>query len=121
LQIQCSENKGCSENLSALSKAQLIRTPQGEASDSERLTLAYDSIYYTPGKHVIYIPQSLQNGSIGIYTVTGELVDMIPVSATSNIVPLPTYKMQRDAVYLIKYLPIDKMGRKAPWIKIIFK
>ena len=121
LQIQCSENKGCSENLSALSKAQLIRTPQGEASDSERLTLAYDSIYYTPGTHVIYIPQSLQNGSIGIYTATGELVDMIPVSATSNIVPLPTYKMQCDAVYLIKYLPIDKMGRKAPWIKIIFK
>ena len=121
VQLQCSENKGCEEHLSSLSAATCIRTIAGEASDSERLTLAYDSISYDPAKYVVYIPQSLTNGSICLYTANGELVDRIPVGPTYNIVPLPTHKMQKNTVYLIKYLPNDALNRKSPWIKILFE
>lgn len=121
VQLQCSENKGCEEHLTDLSERVCIRTKAGEASDSERLTLAYDSISYDPAEHVVYIPQSLTKGSICIYKTTGELVKRIPVGPTYNIVKLPTHEMENYSIYIIKYLPEDALNRKSPWIKILFK
>ena len=121
IQLQCSENKGCQEHLSDISRPQLIRTKEGEGVGSKHLTLAYDSISYDPGKHVIYIPQSLGAGSIYIYTIEGQLVKSIPVGATTNIVALPVEELRHGAVYSVKYVTNDKLSRKSPWIKILFK
>ena len=120
VRLQCAENKGCSEHLSDLSQPTMIFTPAGEAVDSKHLTYAYDSINYDPARHVIYLPQSLVSGHVNIYSPEGELVKSIPVSATNNIIPLEGDEFRRGTMYMIKYMPEDKMGRKSPWIKIIF-
>ena len=120
VRLQCSEEKGCSEHLSDLSQPTMIFTPAGEAVDSKHLTYAYDSINYDPARHVIYLPQSLVSGHVNIYSPEGELVKSIPVSPTNNIIPLEGDEFRRGAMYMIKYMPEDKMGRKSPWIKIIF-
>ena len=120
VRLQCSENKGCEEHLSGLSQPVLIFTKEGEAADSKHLTLDYDSINYDPATHVVYLPQSLQEGSLNIYTPDGELVHSIPVSMGHNVIPLPEQKLRYGSVYLLKYLPYHKMGRKSPWIKILF-
>ena len=121
IQLQCSENKGCREHLSDISQPQLVHTKEGEGVGSKHLTLAYDSISYDPGKHVIYIPQSLGRGSLYIYTIEGQLVKRISVDATMNIVALPVDELRRGAVYSVKYVTNDKLSRKSPWIKILFK
>ena len=120
LRMQCSENKGCEEHLSPLSQIYYLFTPEGETAESKRLTLAYDSINYDPAQHVIYLPQSLTNGSVNIYTTEGELVKSIPVSMHHNIIPLNKTEFRQGTVYIVKYLPEDKMARKSPWIKVIF-
>ena len=121
VRIQCSENKGCEEHLSALSQIYYVITPEGETADSKHLTLAYDSINYDPATNVIYLPQALSNGSLNIYNTNGELVKSIPVSMHHNVIPINKEEFTRGALYLIKYLPEDKMARKSPWIKVIFR
>ena len=97
-----------------------IFTPAGEAADSKHLTLAYDSINYDPAQHVIYLPQSLTDGQVNIYSAEGELIKSIPISATYNVIPLNDAEFQQGAIYIVKYLPNGTMGRKTPWIKILF-
>lgn len=121
LQLQCSENKGCEEHLSPLSQAVYVFTPDGEAANSKRLTLAYDSINYDPATHVIYLPQSLTSGQVNIYSVSGELVKSIPVSATHNVVRLKADDLRVGSVYVVKYIPEGRMRRKGPSLKILFK
>ena len=120
LRLQCSEDKGCQEQLTELSEPFLIRTKEGEPADSKYLTLAYDSISYDPGRHVIYIPQSLTDGNLFIYSQEGQLVKQITVRPNENVVPLPVNELRRGAVYSIKYVTNNKMKRKSPWIKIMF-
>lgn len=120
VRLQCSENKGCEEHISPLSQVNYAFTPEGEPADSKHLTLAYDSINYDPATQVIYLPQSLTNGSLNIYTTEGELVKSIPISLHHNIIPLNKDEFRRGTVYIIKYLPEDKMSRKSPWIKVVF-
>lgn len=120
VRLQCSENKGCEEHISPLSQVNYAITPEGEPADSKHLTLAYDSINYDPATQVIYLPQSLTNGSLNIYTTEGELVKRIPISLHHNIIPLNKDEFRRGTVYIIKYLPEDKMSRKSPWIKVVF-
>ena len=121
VRLQCSENKGCNEHLTDLSMPVAIDTKAGEGIESKHLTLDYDSISYDPATHVIYIPQSLCSGMIGIYSSDGLLVKTIAVDPTINIVPLPEGELRRGAIYLVKYLPNDKMKRKNPWLKILFE
>lgn len=121
VRLQCSENKGCEEHLSALSQPFTIATLEGESADSKHLTLAYDSINYDPATHIVYLPQSLKNGRLNIYTPEGQLIYTVFVGANHNIVPLPDNKLHRGSIYLIKYLPEGKMGRKNPWIKILYQ
>ena len=120
VRLQCAEAKGCEEHLSALSEPFVIFTPTGEAADSKHLTLAYDSINYDPAQHVIYLPQSLTDGQVNIYSAEGELIKSIPISATYNVIPLNDTEFQQGAIYIVKYLPNGTMGRKTPWIKILF-
>lgn len=120
VRLQCSEHKGCEEHLSAMSMPFVLTTPAGEASNSSHLTLAYDSIHYNPAQHVIYLPQSITDGQVNIYTTEGELVKSIPVSGTYNIVPLNAAEFRKRTIYIVKYLPNGGMGRKTPWIKIQF-
>ena len=121
VQMQCSEARGCAEHLSALSQTFYVHTPDGEPADSKHLTMAYDSIQYNPATHVIYIPQALTGGSLNLYSPEGELVLSIPVKPAQNIVPLDHNGLRIGSVYLVKYLPEDKMKRKSPWIKILFR
>ena len=121
VRMQCSENKGCTEHLSELSEPTFIQTKKGESIESKHLTLDYDSISYDPATHVIYIPQSLKKGTLGIYDTKGELVAMIPVGATCNVVPLNDNDFRRGTIYIVKYMPEDKMKRKGQWIKILFQ
>ena len=119
VRLQCSENKGCEEHLSALSEPTFVFTKEGEAADSKHLTYDVDSIVYNPAKRVIYIPQSLTDGCLNIYSPQGELVKSIPVAPSQNVVPLDDDYFRRGTMYMIKYMPNNKMGRKNPWIKII--
>ena len=121
VQLQCSENKGCEEHASTLSQAFSINTKEGEAVDSKHLTFSYDSISYDPATHVIYIPQSLVNGKLNFYSAEGELVKTVSIGATCNVVTLNADEFRRGAVYLVKYLPDNKMKRNSPWLKILFK
>ena len=120
VQLQCSEAKGCKENVSDLSEALVIQTKAGEGVGSKHLTLDYDSISYNPATHVIYIPQSLGSGLLNIYTTEGELVKSVSVSSTQNVVTLDYSEFNRGAVYIIKYIPQKKMKRKNQWIKVMF-
>lgn len=121
VRLQCEENKGCEEHLSELSQEFFIETKVGGAIDSKQLTLDYDSINYDPARHVVYLPQSLVKGSLCIYTTNGELLTRIPISPTINVVALPEEKLIRGTVYMLKYMPEDKMKRKSPWIKILYR
>ena len=121
VRLQCSEEKGCTEHISPLSMAFAITTKDGEASDSRHLTLDVDSINYDPARHVVYLPQSLTKGYLNIYNTNGELIKRIPVGPTNNVVALPDDEFTRGALYLLKYMPEDKMARKSPWIKVIFQ
>ena len=121
LQLQCSENKGCQEHLSDLSMPMVIFTKKGEEADSKRLTIDCDSLSYDYKTHVVYIPQSLSTGSVAIYSVEGELVKTIPVDPTQNVVILPENELRRGMVYIIKYMPGNRLRRKNPWIKILFR
>lgn len=121
IQLQCSENKGCEEHLSGLSQVLFIRTKEGEAVGSKHLTFAYDSISYNPGTHVIYLPESLQDGCLNFYTAEGELVKSIAVKAKQNEVLLSADDFRVGAIYLVKYMPNNAMNRKSPWIKILFR
>ena len=120
VRLQCSENKGCEEHLSALSEPLPIQTKEGESADSKYLTLSYDSINYDPATHVIYIPRASSAGSVNIYTVEGELIYSIPVAMHLNVVALPEDKLHPGTIYMVKYLPNDRMSRKSPSIKILF-
>ncbi len=125
VRLQCSEAKGCTEHLSDLSMATVVFTKEGEDAESNHLTLGYDSISYNPATHVVYIPRSLTKGYLNIYTPSGELVKRIPISPTVNTVELHEGEFTHGALYLLKYMPAEdgkeKMGRKTPWIKIIFQ
>ena len=125
VQLQCSEAKGCTEHLSDLSMPAIVFTKEGEDAESNHLTLGYDSISYNPATHVVYIPRSLTKGYLNIYTPSGELVKRIPISPTVNTVELHEGEFTHGALYLLKYMPAEdgkeKMGRKTPWIKIIFQ
>ena len=125
VQLQCSESKGCGEHLSDLSMAEMVFTKKGESAESEHLTLDYDSITYNPATHVVYIPQSLTTGYLNIYNVNGELVKRIPISPTVNTVVLSESEFVHGSVYLLKYMPAEngkeKMKRKNPWLKILFR
>ena len=121
VRLQCSENKGCQEHLTNLSEPKLIRTKEGGDIESKHLTIDYDSISYEPATHVVYIPQVLEAGSICIYGTDGELVQRIPVAKGENVVALPDEQLRRGTIYLIKFLPNDKLARKSPWVKILYK
>lgn len=120
VRLQCSESKGCTEHLSEPSMDYVINTKVGEPFDSRRLTVDCDSISYNQKTHVVYLPQSLTKGTLCIYNPNGRIVARIPVDPQVNVVPLPEGDLQRGAMYMIKYMPEDKMSRKSPWIKIIF-
>lgn len=121
VQMQCSESRGCEEHISGLSQIFFVETPDGESADSKHLTIGYDSINYNPATHVIYIPQATTGGSLNLYSPEGELVLSIPVKPMQNIVPLDHNGLRIGSVYLVKYLPEDKMKRKSPWVKILFR
>ena len=120
IRLQCEENKGCEEHVSEQSMDFTITTKKGEPADSKRLTLDLDSLDYDPATHVVYIPQSLENGAVNIYNTEGELIKSIPVEPTQNIVVLPEGELTHGTVYLLKYIPSNKMRRKGPWLKILF-
>jgi hypothetical protein len=48
-------------------------------------------------------------------------VKRIPVSPTMNVVALDDNDFVLGTLYLLKYLPDDKLSRKNPWIKILYK
>ncbi len=120
IRLQCEENKGCEEHVSQQSMEVTIATKAGEPADSKHMTLDLDSLDYDPATHVVYIPQSLENGAVNIYNTEGELIKSIPVEPTQNIVVLPEGELTHGTVYLLKYIPNNKMRRKGPWLKILF-
>ena len=120
IRLQCEENKGCEEHVSQQSMEVTIATKAGEPADSKHMTLDLDSLDYDPATHVVYIPQSLENGAVNIYNTEGELIKSIPVEPTQNIVVLPEGELTHGTVYLLKYIPNNKMRRKGAWLKILF-
>ena len=116
VQLQCAESKGCERHISSLSQEVYVVTKEGEGIDSKHLTLDYDA-----QTHVVYLPQSLENGLVNIYTVEGELVKSIAVEKEQNVVALPDNELAHGTVYIVKYVPDDQLKRKSPWIKILYK
>ena len=120
VQLQCSEEKGCEEHISSLGSVKAIQTKEGEGADSKHLTLAYDSISYDVATHVVYLPQAREEGSLCVYSLEGELVQVIPVAVNENVIPLQGDAYKQGVYYILKYMPNGKMKRKNPSLKILF-
>lgn len=114
VQLQCSEDKGCSENLTPLTVPLQITTLPGEDPDSKKLT-------YDAEKHTVYLPEATNSGMVYVYSVDGQLVFSTNVEPTNNVVFLPVEQWRKAETYIVKYAPNDKLARKAPAIKIVVK
>ena len=119
VRLQAEENKGCQEHLTELSTPLYVQTKAGGGVDSKYLTLDVDSVTYDPARHVVYLPTSETSGWVYVYTTSGELVTRIEVGPTQHVVPLPDEKLHHGVVYIVKYMPSGKVGRKSPWVKIM--
>lgn len=120
-QIQCSDlDKGCEEHLTDLSEPIKVTTLPGKAADSKQLSIAYDSINYSPAQHAIYLTEAQEGDYLYFYNTSGELVDQVPVVENVLIYPLNLSRFIRGEVYIVQHAKNGKLGRKNKWAKFIY-
>lgn len=120
VQMQCSEEKGCSEHISDLSTPYLVHTMNGADPDSKYLTVAIDSVSYDRVAHVVYLPNAEVGQSVYVYDVMGHIVWSYNLAAGEYAVVLPTEYFIPGNIYIIKYSVTNRVKRKDKWVKIMF-
>lgn len=120
-QIQCSDlDKGCEEHITTLSDPIEVITTDGKPLDGSQLTIAYDSINYTPATHAIYITNAKNGDYLNFYNTEGGLVYSLPVEYGMYIYPLDLNRFNVGEVYLVQHAIGGKLGRKNKWLKFVF-
>ena len=120
-QVQCTDlDKGCEEHLTELSDPIEIKTLAGKPVDSKQMTLAIDSINYSPAQHAIYLTEAKEGDYLYFYNTAGRLVYSTPVAENVLIYPLDLNLFVRGEVYMIQHAKNGKLGRKNKWLKFVY-
>ena len=120
-QIQATDlDKGCVEHLTELTKAVAVTTIDGKPSDSKQLTIAIDSINYSPAQHAIYVTNPEDGDYLYFYNTEGGLVYSTRVKYGEFIYPLDLNRFNVGEVYLVQHAIGGKLGRKNKWAKFVF-
>ena len=120
-QIQCTDGgKGCEEHLTAASEPIEVLTIEGKDLDGKQLTMAIDSINYSPAQHAIYLIEPKVGDYLYFYNTTGNLVFKVALSNNVCIYPLDLNRFVRGEVYMVQHAINGKLGRKNKWLKFVF-
>lgn len=120
VQMQCSEEKGCTERISEMSVPYLVHTMNGADPNSKYLTIAIDSVTYDRVAHVVYLPNAEVGQSVYVYDVMGHIVWSYNLAAGEYAVVLPTEYFIPGNIYIVKYSVTNRVKRKDKWVKIMF-
>lgn len=119
-QLCCTDgDKGCVETITAPSAARQVTTLQGEAIDSQRLTIIEDKATYDERTFTIFLPKA-EGYSLFIYAPDGQLIWSTEVTEGISYVTLPPQHFIKGRPYVAKYTATDKMSRKDKFVKFIF-
>lgn len=112
--------KGCEEHISPLSEPVKVKTlSAGEKVDEYNLPILMDSISYDKLTSVVYLSNP-QNGDIlYIYNALGEQVYSCPVYDGVSDYVIPTERLQKRTLYIIKHAVAGKTKRKQGWAKFM--
>ena len=120
-QIQCTDvGRGCEEHLTSLSEPVKITTIEGKPIDGKQLTMAIDSINYSPAQHAIYLLSPKTGDYLYFFDTGGHLVQKVALSNNVCIYPLDLKRFTRGEVYMVQHAVQGKLGRKNKWLKFVF-
>lgn len=121
--IQSSDiTKGCEEHVSPISEPLQVTTlPLSNSKDENenQLPLAIDSINYNALTHVVYLSKPETGNMLYIYNAAGNLVYYCPTYTGVVEYIIPVEQLQKDCLYLIKYVENGKVRRKQSWAKFM--
>ena len=121
--IQSSDiTKGCEEHISPATEATAVTTavvPSEDDKGSNQLPLAIDTINYDAPTHVVYLSNPKTGNKLCIYNAIGELVYTCPTYDSITEYIIPVEQLQKDMLYIIKYVENGKIRRKQGWAKFI--
>ena len=120
-QIQCTDmGKGCEEHLTPLTEPIEVLTIEGEPLDGKQLTIAIDSINYSPAQHAIYLIEPKNGDYLYFYDAGGNLIYKVALSNNACIYPLPLNRFNGGEIYMVQHAVNGKLGRKNKWVKFVF-
>ena len=113
--------KGCEEHISPISAPIEVTTLpiNSKDEDSNQLPLAIDSINYNALTHVVYLSNPETGNMLYIYNAAGNLVYYCPTQSGVVEYVIPVEQLQKDCLYLIKYVENGKLRRKQSWAKFM--
>jgi hypothetical protein len=114
--------KGCEEHISALSeplKVTTVAIQEGD-KDENRLPLVVDYTNYDQPTPIVYISNPMSGSLLKVYDINGALVYSCPVQDGISDYAIPSNKLKKNCLYLVKYLEGGKMKRKQSWAKFIY-
>ena len=113
--------KGCEEHISPISAPIEVTTLpiNSKDEDSNQLPLAIDSINYNALTHVVYLSKPETGNMLYIYNAAGNLVYYCPTYTGVVEYIIPVEQLQKDCLYLIKYVENGKVRRKQSWAKFM--
>lgn len=118
--IQSSDiTKGCEEHISPMSDIFKVTTISIEDYDETKLPLAVDTINFDKTTYVVYVSNPTNGSMLYIYDTNGNTVYKCPTSAGVSEYVIPAEQLQRNCLYLIKYIELGKIKRKQPSAKFI--
>ena len=118
--IQSSDiTKGCEEHISPMSDIVKVTTVSVEDYDETKLPLAVDTINFDRTTYVVYVSNPTNGSMLYIYDTNGNTVYSCPTAAGVSEYVIPAEQLQRNCLYLIKYVELGKIKRKQPSAKFI--
>lgn len=121
--IQSSDiTKGCEEHVSPMSAPLQVTTlplSNSKEENENQLPLAIDSINYNALTHVVYLSKPETGNMLYIYNAAGNLVYYCPTYTGVVEYIIPVEQLQKDCLYLIKYVENGKVRRKQSWAKFM--
>ena len=121
--IQSSDiTKGCEEHISEAAGPIEVTTTTidtGDDKQENKLPIALDSINYDAPTHVVYVSNPQAGDALNIYNTFGQLVYTCPIIQGVTEYVIPVDQLQKQTMYIIKYIETGKIRRKQGWAKFI--
>lgn len=115
-QLQAYEEKGCEPHLTSLSVPIKATTLWG-VEDERQFTIQYKD----ESTVVAYLPSMASSGSrLLVYSVDGKLVEQVVIAESTYMVDIYVNDLTKGNLYLVKYVPNEKIKRKDLWAKFIY-